>query len=144
MSKMYVEEYSCKIDSKGRITLPSKFREKLDKPFTITRGLDNSIQLFPQNEWIIETEKLKKLNSTIKAHRAYKRFITGSAEEDIECDAQGRIKIPNSLIRHANIEKNVVVIGNNEKIEIWSMENWDKYIEESVENIEDIVEGIEF
>ncbi|WP_067141223.1 division/cell wall cluster transcriptional repressor MraZ [Oceanivirga salmonicida] len=141
---MFVGEYSCKIDSKGRITMPSKFREQLTKPFTITKGFDNSIQLFPENEWIIKTEELKKLKDTNSSHRIYKRFISGSAVDDLEFDAQGRIKLPQALIKHSQIEKDVVVIGNNEKIEIWSKEIWDKYVDDSNENIEDIVEGIEF
>ncbi len=143
---MFMGEFSCKVDNKGRLMLPIKFREALSETeFVITRGLDNCIDLFPIREWeneIVE-KRLKKLNLTKKNHRHYQRFIL-SAGTKLTLDNQGRISLPASLIEHAGIEKSSVVTGSNDHIEIWSEEKWKEYITEKSGIIEDIVDEIEF
>ena len=143
---MFMGEFSCRIDNKGRLMLPIKFRECLSEfEFVITRGLDNCIDLFPENIWeeeIVE-KKLKKLNLTKRNHRDYQRFILSAATK-LALDNQGRLSLPASLIYHANIVKNVIVTGNNDHIEIWSEEKWKAYISEKSGIIEDIVDEIEF
>lgn len=139
---MFMGEFNCKIDSKGRITLPSKFREQLDgTTFVITRGLDNCIDLFPINRWNEKMKMLENIKTTDKNQRIYARFIVSAATE-LECDSQGRINIPISLKTYSKIEKNVVVAGSNDKIEIWSKDVWDTFMLESIENIDDIVKDL--
>ncbi|MFZ1247950.1 MAG: division/cell wall cluster transcriptional repressor MraZ [Leptotrichiaceae bacterium] len=137
-------EFTCKVDNKGRMMLPSKFRDELgEQEFVITRGLDNCIDLFPIEEWKNIEDKLKKLQTTNSKHRAYQRFVMSAATKT-EFDNQGRLNIPTSLMEHAQIDKKIIVTGMNDKIEIWSEESWKKYIQNTGESIEDLVDEINF
>ena len=141
---MFMGEFTCKIDDKGRFMLPSKFREILqDDEFVITRGLDNSIDLFPSSEWENIENELRKLKRTDSKHRAYQRFVLSAATK-LTVDKQGRVNLPNSLTEHAKINKNIIVTGMVDKIEIWAEEVWKEYIEKTESSIEDIVEEINF
>ena len=141
---MFMGEFTCKIDDKGRFMLPAKFREVLqDEEFIVTRGLDNCIDLFPANEWINIENELRKLKRTDSKHRAYQRFVLSAATK-LNVDNQGRVNLPNSLVEHAKINKNIIVTGMVDKIEIWSEEIWKNYIEKTETSIEDIVEEIDF
>ena len=141
---MFMGEFTCKVDNKGRIMLPSKFRDELgEKEFVITRGLDNCIDLFPIEEWKNIEDKLKKLQTTNSKHRAYQRFVMSAATKT-EFDNQGRLNIPTSRMEHAQIDKKIIVTGMNNKIEIWSEELWKKYIQNTGESIEDLVDEMNF
>ena len=141
---MFMCEFTCKVDNKGRMMLPSKFRDELgEQEFVITRGLDNCIDLFPIEEWKNIEDKLKKLQTTNSKHRAYQRFVMSAATKT-EFDNQGRLNIPTSLMEHAQIDKKIIVTGMNDKIEIWSEESWKKYIQNTGESIEDLVDEINF
>ena len=141
---MFMGEFTCKVDNKGRMMLPSKFRDELgEQEFVITRGLDNCIDLFPIEEWKNIEDKLKKLKTTNSKHRAYQRFVMSAATKT-EFDNQGRLNIPTSLMEHAQIDKKIIVTGMNDKIEIWSEESWKKYIQNTGESIEDLVDEINF
>ena len=141
---MFMGEFTCKVDNKGRMMLPSKFRDELgEQEFVITRGLDNCIDLFPIGEWKNIEDKLKKLQTTNSKHRAYQRFVMSAATKT-EFDNQGRLNIPTSLMEHAQIDKKIIVTGMNNKIEIWSEESWKKYIQNTGESIEDLVDEINF
>ncbi len=141
---MFMGEFTCKVDNKGRMMLPSKFRDELgEQEFVITRGLDNCIDLFPIEEWKNIEDKLKKLQTTNSKHRAYQRFVMSAATKT-EFDNQGRLNIPTSLTEHAQIDKKIIVTGMNNKIEIWSEELWKKYIQNTGESIEDLVDEINF
>ena len=141
---MFMGEFTCKVDNKGRMMLPSKFRDELgEQEFVVTRGLDNCIDLFPIEEWKNIEDKLKKLQTTNSKHRAYQRFVMSAATKT-EFDNQGRLNIPTSLMEHAQIDKKIIVTGMNDKIEIWSEESWKKYIQNTGESIEDLVDEINF
>ncbi|MBP6167969.1 MAG: division/cell wall cluster transcriptional repressor MraZ [Leptotrichiaceae bacterium] len=141
---MFMGEFTCKVDNKGRMMLPSKFRDELgEQEFVITRGLDNCIDLFPIEEWKNIEDKLKKLQTTNSKHRAYQRFVMSAATKT-EFDNQGRLNIPTSLMEHAQIDKKIIVTGMNDKIEIWSEELWKKYIQNTGESIEDLVDEMNF
>ena len=141
---MFMGEFTCKVDNKGRMMLPSKFRDELgEQEFVITRGLDNCIDLFPIEEWKNIEDKLKKLQTTNSKHRAYQRFVMSAATKT-EFDNQGRLNIPTSRMEHAQIDKKIIVTGMNNKIEIWSEELWKKYIQNTGESIEDLVDEMNF
>ena len=141
---MFMGEFTCKVDNKGRMMLPSKFRDELgEQEFVITRRLHNCIELFPIEEWKNIEDKLKKLQTTNSKHRAYQRFVMSAATKT-EFDNQGRLNIPTSLMEHAQIDKKIIVTGMNDKIEIWSEESWKKYIQNTGESIEDLVDEINF
>ncbi|WP_091771980.1 division/cell wall cluster transcriptional repressor MraZ [Piscibacillus halophilus] len=138
---MFMGEFQHNIDSKGRIIVPAKFREGLGESFVLTRGLDNCLFAYPQEEWRILEEKLKKLPLTKKDARAFTRFFfSGAVECDI--DKQGRINIPSPLRKYADLDKECIVIGVSNRIELWAKEKWTDYVEESEESFADIAENL--
>ncbi len=139
---MFMGEYHHNVDTKGRLMLPAKFREDLaDGKYVLTRGLDNCLFLFPIDEWTEFEEKIKKLSLTKKDARAFVRFLFSGATNDI-IDKQGRIKLNDNLKKYAGIEKEVVVTGAFNRIEIWSEEKWTEYISGAEESFEDIAENL--
>lgn len=134
-------EYQHSIDAKGRMIVPAKFRELLGETFVLTRGLDHCILGYPMDEWRKLEQKLKDLPMTKKDARAFARFFFSGASE-VELDKQGRINIPSTLINHANLEKECIILGVSSKIEIWAKVAWDSYLEESSESFNDIAENL--
>ncbi|MCC5912546.1 MAG: division/cell wall cluster transcriptional repressor MraZ [Clostridiaceae bacterium] len=123
---MFIGEYNHTIDTKGRLNVPSKFREALGDHFIVTKGLDNCLFVYPINEWSILENKLKQLPMTNRDARAFVRFFFSGATE-CELDNQGRIRIPSNLRDHAFLEKEAVVIGVGTRLEIWSQQQWTDY-----------------
>ena len=122
---MFMGEYSHSIDAKGRLIIPSKFREQLGEEFVLTKGLDGCLFIFPNDEWVIFEEKLKALPLTNKSARTFSRFFVAGAAS-CELDKQGRILVPATLREFAGLEKDVVLTGNINRIEIWSKEKWNE------------------
>ncbi len=123
---MLIGEFTHSIDPKGRITIPSKFREELSEGFVITKGLDNCLFLYPLEEWDKIETKLKNLPMTNKNVRSFVRtFFSGA--EDTNIDKQGRVLLPQNLREHALIDKEAVIIGVSTRVEIWSKSSWDDY-----------------
>jgi len=116
-------EYNHTIDTKGRIIIPSKFREALGDQFVVTLGLDGCLFVYPNEEWMNFVAQLKNLPGSKEARQMQRYFMAGAA--DCEVDKQGRILIPNKLREHAGLEKDIVFVGVLSKIEIWSKEKWD-------------------
>lgn len=123
---MFIGEYQHSLDNKGRLIVPSKFRDELGEAFVITKGLDNCLFVYPKDEWKILEEKLKLLPLTRKDARAFVRFFFSGATE-CDLDKQGRILIPANLREHCKIDKEAVIIGVSNRVEIWSKEEWDLY-----------------
>lgn len=134
-------EYQHSVDAKGRLIIPSKFREGLGNTFVITRGLDNCLFGYPMDEWRKLEEKLKELPMTKKDARAFARFFFSGATE-VEIDKQGRINIPSTLTSYAKLEKECVVLGVSSKIEIWAKDAWESYFNEAEESFNDIAENL--
>lgn len=136
---MFIGEYSHTVDSKGRLNMPSKFREKLSENFFVTKGLDHCLFVFPESEWRVFEEKLKQLPLTNKSARAFVRlFFAGATECNL--DKQGRINIPQPLRSHAKLEKDVIVIGVGTRIELWSTDTWEEYNNPENISYDDIAE----
>lgn len=138
---MFMGEYQHSVDVKGRLIIPSKFRESLGETFVITRGLDNCIFGYPMDEWRKLEEKLKELPMTKKDARAFARFFFSGATE-VELDKQGRVNIPSTLVSYANLEKECIILGVSSRIEIWAKDAWDKYYDESEESFNEIAENM--
>ncbi|RKJ18505.1 transcriptional regulator MraZ, partial [Butyricicoccus sp. 1XD8-22] len=138
---MFMGEYQHSVDAKGRLIIPSKFREELGTTFVITRGLDNCLFGYPMDEWRKLEEKLKQLPMTKKDARAFARFFFSGATE-VEIDKQGRINIPTPLSTYAKLEKECMVLGVSSKIEIWAKEAWESYFNEAEESFNDIAENL--
>jgi len=134
-------EYNHSIDDKLRLIIPSKFREELGEKVIITRGLENCLFIYSEKEWQKVVTKLNLLPFTKKDARSFTRmFLSGAT--DVEFDKQGRIKITKSLCEYANLSKDCVVIGVNDRLEIWSKENWDNYFNENSENMSEVCEKL--
>lgn len=134
-------EYRHNVDTKGRLIVPAKFREDLGEVFVLTRGLDQCLFGYPMSEWKIIEEKIKSLPLTKKDARAFARFFFSGATE-CEIDKQGRINIPTTLLQYGKIEKECVVLGVSNRIEIWDKEIWGNYFTESEESFADIAENM--
>jgi len=134
-------EYKHNLDTKGRIIMPSKFRELLDGQFVMTRGLDRCLFAYTEEEWSRIEEKLKTLPLTKKDARKFTRlFFSGAAA--VEIDKQGRINIPQNLREYAGLTKDCTVIGVSSRIEIWDSAAWEDFYTESEDNFEDIAEDL--
>lgn len=138
---MFMGEYKHNLDTKGRIIVPSKFRELLDEQFVITRGLDRCLFAYTQDEWGRIEEKLKTLPLTKKDARKFTRLFFSGAT-DVEIDKQGRINIPQNLREYAGLSKDCTVIGVSSRIEIWDSAAWEDFYTDSEENFEDIAEDL--
>jgi len=138
---MFMGEYHHSIDNKGRVIVPSKFREELGEMFIITRGLDQCLFGYPLSEWKVIEEKLKSLPLTKKDARAFTRFFFSGATES-ELDKQGRINIPAPLMQYAKLEKECVILGVSNRIEIWSKQIWEDYFSQSEESFAEIAENM--
>ncbi|WP_284140907.1 MULTISPECIES: division/cell wall cluster transcriptional repressor MraZ [unclassified Virgibacillus] len=138
---MFMGEYQHSIDTKGRIIVPSKFRDGLGDSFVVTRGLDKCLFAYPMQEWKALEDKLKQLPLTKKDARAFTRFFFSGA---VECDVdkQGRINIPQPLRKYAVLDKDCIVIGVSNRIEFWAKENWEDYFNESEESFAEIAENL--
>lgn len=134
---MFMGEYSHSIDTKGRLIIPSKFREALGDEFVVTKGLDGCLFVYDNTEWAAFEEKLKSLPITNKDARQFVRFFLAGAAEAV-VDKQGRILLPTVLREFAEITKDVTLIGVGSRIEIWSKERWEG--NSTYEDMEDIAE----
>lgn len=136
---MFIGEYQHTIDDKGRVIMPSKFREDLGPNFIMTKGLDNCLFVYPIEEWQILEEKLRTLPLTNRDARAFVRFFFAGATECV-LDRQGRVLIPGNLREHAKLIKDAIIIGVAARIEIWSKEEWTAYTEDDSLSYDSIAE----
>src|SRR5690625_149000 len=138
---MFMGEYQHNIDTKGRMIVPAKFREGLGESFVLTRGLDQCLFAYPMDEWKALEDKLKQLPLTKKDARTFTRFFFSGAVE-CEVDKQGRINIPQPLRTYSKIEKECIVIGVSNRVEVWAKEIWEQYFIESEDSFEEIAEDL--
>ena len=120
---MFMGEYNHIIDAKGRLIIPARFRELLGEEFILTKGLDGCLSIYPMDAWEAFETKLRALPLTNKNARTFTRFFVAGAT-NCELDRQGRILVPQTLREFASLEKEVVLTGNLNRIEIWSKEKW--------------------
>lgn len=139
---MFMGQYNHSIDAKGRVIIPAKFRDKLGEAFVVTKGLDNCLYGYSQEDWEVFAQKIATLPITNKNTRMFNRFFLSGAAE-CEFDKQGRVLLPANLREFAGLEKDVVLVGSAGKIEIWSKERWDEANEAYEDNMDDIAANIE-
>ena len=142
---MFYGEYEHSLDNKGRLIIPSKFREVAKnsyvEKFYVTRGLDRCLFMFAEEEWKSQESKFKNLSFTKKESRSFNRlFFSGTAE--LEIDKQGRILVPKYLKDYALIKRDVVLIGVSNRIEIWAKEAWGEFYKTQQGSFEEIAEKI--
>jgi MraZ protein len=131
------------VDQKGRINIPAKFRKTTGalETYTITRGLNGCLYVYPTEEWDIIEGKLRTLLRNDPTNLYYLRATLSNAA-DVQLDRQGRITVPANLIKMAGLGKEVLVNGALDRMEIWDPERFAKYIEESVEQYEEVARKI--
>lgn len=134
-------EYHHTIDDKGRLIIPSKFRYDLGEKFIVTRGLDKCLFVYSENEWNKLVAKLKNLPFTKIDARNFTRFFLSGATE-CEFDKQGRINITSPLVSYAGLKKDCVIIGVNDRLEIWSEEGWNDFFIKNENNLANIAENL--
>lgn len=138
---MFIGEYRHNTDNKGRIIIPARFRDDLGDRVVLTRGLDGCITVHTLAQWAKVLEGLKVLPTTKRESRMYIHMLTAKAAE-CEFDGQGRVLLPQSLIVEAEIDKECVVIGVVDHVEIWSRHRWDSYYADASASFETIAEQL--
>lgn len=138
---MFMGEHQHSIDDKGRIIIPAKFREELGPQFVVTRGLDNCLFVYPESEWKVLEQKLKSLPLMKSDARAFTRFFFSGATE-CELDKQGRVNVPANLREYAKLDKECIVLGVTNRVEIWSKAMWEGYFQQSEETFNEIAEKL--
>ena len=143
---MFVGKFNNSIDSKSRMIVPAKFREELGGKCIIAKSLDKCLTIYPEEQWEkFVKEKLSVLPMGNEGARKLRRHFYSSAAE-CDVDKQGRLTIPQELKEYANIDKDLVTIGSEMTIEIWSRENWDKELDPDtgeLMNASDLAESME-
>jgi len=138
---MLIGEYIHGIDEKNRISLPAKFRKETGKRLVVAPGLDNCLFVFTQKEWQRISEALAKTNLLQSNNRSFSRFFFGGAVE-VSTDNIGRILIPDFLKTYADLKNEVIVIGVQNRLEIWSTKRWQNYKKIAVEKADDLAERL--
>lgn len=134
-------EYHHNLDEKGRIIIPSRLRDELGDSVIITRGLEECLFIYSEKEWTKVVSKLKELPFTKKDARSFTRmFLSGATSS--EFDKQGRINISLPLLEYADLKKECVVIGVNDRLEIWSKDKWNSFMDVTTENMSDLADHL--
>ena len=123
---MFYGEFQHTVDPKGRVIVPSVFREELGEKFIVTKGLDECLFVYSMTEWSNLEAKLKTLPFSSKDARAFVRFFFSGATE-CEVDKQGRILIPQNLRTYAGLDKEIYIIGVSARVEVWDRCKWENY-----------------
>lgn len=139
---MFIGEYSHTIDNKKRLSIPSDFRSELGDKGVITRGFENCLFLYPQSTWKERAQKISERSPLQSDARGLARIMLAGAME-VKLDNLGRILIPDYLKEYAELEKNALVAGLYNRIEIWDEERWESYKEKTEQEIGDIAERLE-
>lgn len=121
---MFLGEYQYTIDDKGRLTIPAKFRPPLLQGMVITRGMDRNLAIYPLDAWSELVDRIEGLAISDPQARNLRRLLFSGAS-DLAPDKQGRVNIPSYLLEYGRITKDVVVVGVNKYIELWSPDQWD-------------------
>ncbi|HLK02020.1 MAG TPA: division/cell wall cluster transcriptional repressor MraZ [Streptosporangiaceae bacterium] len=138
---MFLGTHSPKLDEKGRLFLPAKYREELAGGVVITKGQERCLYVFPVEEFTRITEALRAAPVTAKAVRDYSRVFFASASDEVP-DRQGRITVPTALRTYAALQKECVVIGANTRLEIWDSHAWDTYLTGQEDSFADAAEEV--
>jgi len=142
IAPMFKGRYLHSVDEKGRVTLPARLRELLGDRFVITQGFDRCLFVYPEAAWDEIERKLQALPLGRADARAFKRLFFANAC-DGEADRQGRVLLPQHLREHARIDREAMIIGVSERVEIWAREVWEAYSEARAETYEELAEKLE-
>lgn len=141
MTNGLIGEYTHKLDSKHRVSLPSKIRSIIGEVVVMSKGLDGAAYVYSLDAWQTITEKLQNLSLGSAAARSFNRFILSSATE-IAIDKSGRILIPENVRDHASLSDEVVIIGVGNRLELWNVDGWREQVASVDSSIEDFAEDL--
>ncbi len=123
---MFIGEYHHSIDDKSRVAVPIKFRDELKRGAVVTKGLDECLVVYPQEQWKTLADKLSSLPISQSNSRAFSRFLLSGAM-DVELDKQGRMLLPDYLRQYAKMGRKVIIVGLHTRLEIWDEKQWEAY-----------------
>ncbi len=139
---MFIGEYRFSMDPKGRVSIPTKFREELGEVFYITKGFDTCLFVYSEEEWKRFMQKLDSARLSSKDSRKIQRFFLASSTE-CSIDKQGRVLLSAPQREYAGIEKEIVIIGVSNRLEIWAEEAWRNYVENEETDISSLADSME-
>jgi MraZ protein len=137
---VFLGTYTPKLDEKGRLTLPAKFRDALKEGVMVSKGQDHSLAIYTQEAFAEKVRKLTEASRSNPVARSYIRQL-GAGTDEQKLDGQGRIMLSSDHRRYASLERNVVVNGSIEFIEIWNEEAWARYSSEGEQSFSDAVDA---
>ncbi|WP_067967376.1 division/cell wall cluster transcriptional repressor MraZ [Nocardiopsis trehalosi] len=138
---MFLGTHTPRLDEKGRLFLPAKYRDELSGGLVITKGQERCLYVFPMDEFRRVTDALRSAPVTAKAVRDYSRVLFASASDETP-DKQGRVTVPSGLRAYAGLDRDCVVIGANTRLEIWDARAWARYEAEQEQAFADLSEEV--
>lgn len=138
---MFIGRHYHKLEDKGRVSLPKKFRE-IEADWVVTRGLDGGLFVFRKKDFLEKVEEIATRSFTKKRNRDFVRLMVNEAQE-VSADANGRVSLPEYLINLAGLTKEVVIVGSYSYLEIWDQARYHDYLDELEKNAESIAESLE-
>ena len=138
---MFIGEYSHSIDLKKRLAIPSKFRSELKNKVVVTRGLDKCLFIYPMKVWEELAKKLGTLPMGESGTRSFIRLMLAGAV-DVDLDSQGRVLIPDYLKEYAGLDRNVIIAGLFNRLEVWNEKKWGEYKQSAEKNTDEIAEQL--
>ncbi len=138
---MFLGEYQHTLDAKGRVSLPARFRAEMTGKIVVAKGLDECLYVYPADEYVKFQDSLLEGSDFDPRKRQLRRFFMAGASET-ELDSAGRVSIPVNLREHAGLDRDVVITGNGDRIEIWDTKAWSEYNDASTEKIEDLAQEL--
>ena len=141
LESMFYGEYEHSVDDKKRLTLPARFRDDLVAGVVLARGIERNIDVYPRASWEANVARIAELDSLNREAREMKRFVFAGATMS-ELDKQGRVLIPPHLVTHAGIEKDVVLAGVHDRIEIWDTSEWASHLKAIEGSAGDVAERL--
>lgn len=141
----YLGEYICKLDAKGRLTVPAGLKKQLESEgkegFVLNRGFEGCLGLYPKKDWQVLADKLNQLNLFVAKNRAFvRKFQNGASQLDM--DGNGRVLVPKDLMAYAGISKEVVLFAYADRIEIWDKKRYDELMSEEMDDFADLAEDV--
>jgi MraZ protein len=138
---VFLGTHTPRLDEKGRLFLPAKYRDRMAAGLVVTRGQERCLFIYPMDEFLKVTEHLQQAPSTSRAVRDYMRVFLSGASDEIP-DKQGRFTIPANLRQYAGLDREVTVIGAGPRLEVWDSGVWSTYLEATEQSFADIEEEV--
>lgn len=138
---MFLGTHSPKLDDKGRLVLPAKFREGLADGVVMTKGQDRSVVVWPVREFGEFAQRVREASRSDAKARAYSRVLFSGACDETP-DKQGRVTVPQALREYAGLDRDLVVVGNHATVELWEPQAWEQYLATQEPEFADLAEEV--